>query len=393
MDLTYGLISADSHAAFDPETYTSRMSVSKWGDLIPRVVEVKENGSIVDRWSIYSKVSDNDVCNCPALMGEPFPTFPKRWEEVPATAYDPRERLKALDQDGIDAEVLFPNPPGGTFFEYGDRDFELDVVRAYNDSLIDWARASDRYLPLAIIAYLSEPETIAREIERAASGGHRGINCLGEMPSSLPHLTDPYWYPVWDVCQELDLPVHIHGSAGVRAGASVRKWSGYTPRQAHSAMTATSAVTPAQVVPHLIFSGLTEKFPRLKIVFAEAGIGGLNYVLAACDHEWETRRLWTEGLTTRPSDTVRRQIYVNFWFEAEGIKLRHDIGIDNIMWESDFPHVASYYPRSWQEVNRVLEGVPAEDRRKLLYENAIRLYRIEATLPQKMISRDELSCS
>ena len=355
MDLIYGLISADSHAAFAPDTYTSRMSAGRWGDRIPLVVEVKANGSAVDRWSIYGKISDNDVCNCPALMGEPFPTFPKRWEEVPATAYNPVERLKALDQDGIDAEVLFPNPPGGTFFEYGDRDFELDVVRAYNDALSEWGRASDRYLPLAIVAYLSEPETIAREIERAASGGHRGINCLGEMPAPLPHLTDPYWYPVWDVCQQLDLPVHIHGSAGVRAGASVRKWSGYTPRQAHSAMTATSAVTPAQVVPHLIFSGLTEKFPRLKIVFAEAGIGGLNYVLAACDHEWESRRLWTEGLTTRPSETVRRQIYVNFWFEAEGIKLRHDIGIDNIMWESDFPHVASYYPRSWHEVNRVLE--------------------------------------
>jgi uncharacterized protein len=312
---------------------------------------------------------------------------------VPATAYDPRTRLKPLDQDGIDAEVLFPNPPGGTFFEYKDRDFELDIVRAYNDSLSDWTRVSDRYLPLAIVAYLSEPETVAREIERAASGGHRGINCLGEMPAPLPHLTDPYWYPVWDVCQELDLPVHIHGSAGVRAGGSVRKWSGYTPRQAHSAMTATSAVTPAQVVPHLIFSGLTEKFPRLKIVFAEAGIGGLNYVLAACDHEWESRRLWTEGLTTRPSETVRRQIYVNFWFEAEGIKLRHDIGIDNIMWESDFPHVASYYPRSWQEVNRVLEGVPAQDRRKLLYENAIRVYRLNATLPEKTISREELPCN
>jgi predicted TIM-barrel fold metal-dependent hydrolase len=148
-------------------------------------------------------------------------------------------------------------------------------------------------------------------------------------------------------------------------------------------MTATSAVTPAQVVPQLIFSGMTERFPRLKIVFAEAGIGGLNYVLAACDHEWEWRRLWTEGLTTRPSETVRRQVYVNFWFEAEGIKLRHDIGIDNIMWESDFPHVASYYPRSWQEVNRVLDGVPPEDRRKLLYENAIRLYRIDARLSNK----------
>jgi len=303
-------------------------------------------------------------------------------------AYDPLERLKALDLDGVDAEVLFPNPPGGTFFEFGDREFEWEVVRAYNDSLSDWACASERYLPLAIIPYLSEPKTIAREIERAAASGHRGINCLGEMPKALPHLTDARWHPVWDICQELDLPVHIHGSAGLRAGASVRKWSGYTPRQAHSAMTATSAVTPAQIVPHLIFSGLTQHFPRLKFVFAEAGIGGLNYVLAACDHEWESRRLWTEGIATRPSDIVRRQVYVNFWFEAEGIKLRHDIGIDNIMWESDFPHVASYYPRSRQEIERVLQGVSAGDRPKLLYENALRVYRIDAIAPKKNMSED-----
>ncbi len=117
-----------------------------------------------------------------------------------------------------------------------------------------------------------------------------------------------------------------------------------------------------------------EDFPELRVVFAENGIGGLNYVLAACDHEWEVRHLWTEGLATRPSDIVRQRMFVNFWFEAEGIKLRNAIGIDNIMWESDFPHVASYYPRSWENIERVLEGVSDGDRRKLLWENATKVY-------------------
>jgi predicted TIM-barrel fold metal-dependent hydrolase len=121
----------------------------------------------------------------------------------------------------------------------------------------------------------------------------------------------------------------------------------------------------------------------LKFVFAEAGIGGLNYVIAACDHEWEIRRLWTRGLSSRPSETVHRQMFVNFWFEAEGIKLRHDIGIDNIMWESDFPHVTSYYPRSWKSIERVLQGVPPGDRKKLLYENAMMVYRIESSVAEK----------
>ena len=380
MEIKFGLISADSHCGFDRDAFTSRMSAGKWGERIPQVVEMEADGRKVHRWFVYGKPRGDNVGNCPALMGEPFPTFPQRWEEVPALGYDPAERLKALDADGIDAEVLFPNPPGGTFYELDDPEFELDVVRAYNDSLAKWTTVSDRYYPVSIIPYLSDPLTIRREIERATAAGHRGINLQGETPGELPHLTDPYWDPMWDACQSLDVPVHFHGSCGLSAGRSLRFWHGYSPRQGHSAMTATSATTPAQIIPHLVFGGITERFPRLKFVFAEAGIGGLNYVLAACDHEWETRHLWTEGLSTRPSEAVRRQMFTNFWFENEGIKLRHDIGIDNLMWESDFPHVTAFYPRSWEAVEDVLQGVSAEDRRKLLYENAVRVYRMDAVV-------------
>jgi uncharacterized protein len=380
MEIKFGLISADSHAAFHRDDFTSRMSASKWGDRIPHVASREEDGQRVDGWSIYGNAPRGDVCNCPAVMGDPFPTWPKVWEEVPALAFDPIERLKALDIDGVDAEVLFPNPPGGSYYEYDDPEFELACVKTYNDILGEWRRASDRYLPLAIMPYLNEPEVIAREIERAVGNGHRGVNVAGRMPHGLPHLASPHWHPVWDVCQELNVPIHFHGSANLDTAKSAKTWSGYSVRQQHSAFTSTSSVTPAQIIPHFIFSGLTERFPRLKIVFAEAGIGGLNYVIAACDHEWQTRRLWTEGLATRPSDAVRRQMYVNFWFEAEGIKLREEIGVDNLMWESDYPHVASYYPRSWHEIERVLEGVSATDRQKLLYQNALKVYDIEATV-------------
>ncbi|MPZ13871.1 MAG: amidohydrolase family protein [Chloroflexi bacterium] len=350
---------------------------SKWGDLVPHVAPSRRDGH--DGWSIYGKPAGGQVCNCPALMGEPFPHWPERFEDVPRMAYDPAERLKALDIDGVDAEVLFPNPPGGSYYSYKDPGFELDAVRAYNDILSDWVRVSDRFWPLAALPWLQSPQDMAREIERAVEGGHRGVNVMGTPPRGLPALTDPHWDPIWDVCQSLGVPIHFHGSSGINAGGSTKSWSGYSERQEHSASTSTSAVTPAQVIPMLIFSGVTERFPSLKVVFAEAGIGGFNYVLAACDHEWEARHLWTEGMDSRPSDTIRRQMFVNFWFEAEGIKLRHEIGIENIMWESDFPHVASYYPRSWNAAERVLDGVPQEDRPKLLYENALRVYGVKAT--------------
>ena len=78
---------------------------------------------------------------------------------------------------------------------------------------------------------------------------------------------------------------------------------------------------------------------------------------------------------------MQRQVYVSFWFEAEGIKLRDEIGVANLMWEADYPHVASYYPNSWVAVERVLDGVPEDDRRKLLYENALRVYQIKEMVP------------
>jgi predicted TIM-barrel fold metal-dependent hydrolase len=386
MEIKYGLISADSHAAFDRHDFTSRMSATRWGDRIPQMVEVEHEGRHVHRWTIYGRpprVSDGGgVCNCPALMGAPFPHFPQRWEEVPRAAYDPGDRLEALDTDGVDAEVLFQRDPGA--FEVGDAEFELDVVRAANDAMTEWSRASDRYLPLVMVPYLSGVQVMAREIERAVvKGGHRGVHLNGQMDKSLSHLTDHYWDPIWDVCQELGVPVNFHGSAGVDAGVGKRdaRWSGYTARQGHSAAVTTSCVTPAQIISQLIFSGLTERFPDLKIVLAEAGIGGLTHAVAICDHEWEVRHLWTEGIATRPSETVARQMYANFWFEAAAVQLGDQVGTDNIMWESDLPHIPCNYPQSWDAVERVLEGVPSDDRRKLLYENALRVYRIEATLP------------
>lgn len=384
MEIKYGAISADSHVVFDRDAFISHMSGSKWGDRIPHVALVERGGELIDAWSVYGGLPRGQIGNCPAVMGEPFPTYAKRWEEIPRTAYDPEERLKALDSDRVDGEVLFPNPPGGTFYGYADPEFELDTIRAYNDVLSDWARVSDRYLPLAALPWLQEPRAIAREIERAVEGGHRGVN-VGATPPGLPPLTDPYWDPIWEACQQLGVPAHFHASGGFASGwgpkvTAMGIWAGYTARQDHSMFTSQCAVGPARSIPFLIFSGLTQRFPTLKFVFAENGIGSVMYVIAACDHEWEARELWAEGIPIRPSEIFHRQMYVNFWYEVEGIKMRHAIGVDNIMWESDFPHVSSYYPRSWESIEHVLRGVPDDERRKLLYENALRVYPIEASL-------------
>jgi len=114
----------------------------------------------------------------------------------------------------------------------------------------------------------------------------------------------------------------------------------------------------------------------LNFVFAEAGVGAAYYAIAACDHEWERGKLWKQGLPTRPSEIVRRQMYVNFWFEVAGPAMRDRLSADNIMWESDYPHIVSTYPESWKWVERSLGGVPETDRKKMLYQNAVRIYKL-----------------
>ena len=109
---------------------------------------------------------------------------------------------------------------------------------------------------------------------------------------------------------------------------------------------------------------------------AETGLGWVNFILEACDHEWEKHHLWTEGVTQRPSEVFHRQVHINFWFERAGVEQRHDIGLENIMWESDFPHATSTWPDSWSFVERSLQGVSEEERFPMMAGNAVRLYKL-----------------
>jgi uncharacterized protein len=380
MKIKYGLISSDSHGQLGKDAYTSRMSSAKWGDRIPHIIEVRDEKikAPVERWIVNGEIQGGNVCNCPTAM-EKRGYYPQRWEEVPLEVYDPEHRLKALDRDRVDAEVLFPNGPGATFF-YDDAEFELACVRAYNDALAEYRRVSERFIPLCAIPYMSPIATIVAEVERAIQAGHCGINMLAD-PSTAVNgqrsLADAFWHPLWETCQELGAGVHLHASAGLAGKLSLPRWHGFSNRQAHCVSTLRNFCTATQMVPYLIFSGILEKFPRLNWVFAETGLGWVSSVLEACDYEWEKRHLWTEGLVNRPSELFRRQIFVDFWFETVGIQLRDYIGVDNVLWESDFPHITSTYPNSWSAVEHSLAGVSAPDRDKILFRNAARLYRLD----------------
>ncbi|MBV8084474.1 MAG: amidohydrolase [Chloroflexi bacterium] len=389
MDIKYGLISCDSHAQLDKDAFTSRMSAAKWGDHIPHIADTTDPAHMaikydypVERWFVHGEmVGNRGVVNCPTVMDDPLRrTFPQRWEQVPASVYDPGERLKAMDRDRLDGEVVFPNDPvqSVTFLQGEDPAFELECVRAYNDALAEWVRVSNRYVPLAIIPYLNGIGASVAEAERAVKIGHRGIVMVGE-PSqahkSLAHFNDPYWDPLWAACQDLDVPIHWHANAGL-SSIAVPRWKGFNQTKTQAAGSSGSFGVQAQLITNLLFSGILERYPRSKWVCAETGLGWVNYILEGSDFEWERRHLWTEGIATRPSELFHRQVFVDFWYEAVGVQQRHKVGLDNIMWESDYPHSTSTWPESWRFVDRAMEGVPEDERKQLLYGNAQRLYKL-----------------
>jgi predicted TIM-barrel fold metal-dependent hydrolase len=407
--IKYGVVSSDSHGQIHKDAFTSRMSKARFGDRIPQLVETRDKSAmsdpvdrVVERWQVNGKIAEKrGVSNCAAFMNDPMrATFPQRWEEVPKGIYDPLERLKVLATDGIDGEVLFPNPPiqNATFFQ-GDAEFELACVQAYNNAMYqDWYQVSNNFIPLALTPYLGGLEGTIAEVKRVAKMGYKGILIVAEpsevvgktrgwdassqwglevdnLDYNLPAFADPHWWPFWETCQDLDMPVHWHANAGLTFGTTV--WKGYSRPEAWVATAPSSWSAMCQFLPNLVFSGLLDRFPRIKWVLAETGVGWFNYTLEALDHEWERRALWKHGVKTKPSDQLKAQVHLSSWFEAEGVRAAQ-IDTSHLMWQSDFPHNPSTFPRSQEVINHIFKGISQEVRERVLYKNVLDLYREEA---------------
>jgi len=191
----------------------------------------------------------------------------------------------------------------------------------------------------------------------------------------LPAFAEHYWDPLWATAQELDIPAHFHNVAGAKR-LNLGSEPGASDMKTLAMGSANSFALSSQIFANLLLGGVLERFPKLTFVGAESGIGWVPYVLEACDYEWERNELYKYGLKRKPSDVFRQQCYVDFWYEQAGIKLRDYIGIDRILWETDFPHPTSIWPAADKWLKWSFEGVPEEEQHKILVENPRRVYKL-----------------
>jgi predicted TIM-barrel fold metal-dependent hydrolase len=282
---------------------------------------------------------------------------------------DPDLRLKDMLSDGVDAEVIYGILGAAT--RLNDHEAATEMFRIYNDWLSEFCgHYPDRHLGLACLPY-GDIEAAEKEIRRVARLGHiRGLelSCSWDMEP----MYHPCWEPIWRAVSEVNLPLHFHTFPAI-APDKLAKTPAVARRAAFFTVVSGFQMNLINIVAAVIGGAVLERYPNLRIALGESGIGWLAYALDRMDFEWEDR-FHDLGLTMKPSDYWKRQCKATFQYDTIGAKLADDIGVETLMWGSDYPHGDGVWPESTKYIAEQFKGLAPEVVRKITCENAGRFY-------------------
>ena len=285
---------------------------------------------------------------------------------------DPELRLKDMERDGVDAEVMFGIL--GAASRLGDHEAANEMFRIYNDWLVDFCRPyPERRIGLACLPY-GDPGAAANEVYRAAKLGLRGLelSCSWDMEP----MWHPVWEPLWQAVNDVTLPLHFHTFPSLPREVRDRQ-TGLTRRAAFFTSVAGFQMNLINILAAVIGAAVLERYPNIRLSFGESGIGWLPYALDRMDFEWEDR-FRDLGLTMAPSDYWKRQCKATFQFDRIGTKLIDDIGVETLMWGSDYPHPDGVWPDSSRYIAEQFGHLPADVTHKITCENAGKFYGLIA---------------
>jgi predicted TIM-barrel fold metal-dependent hydrolase len=367
------LISVDDHVVEPPHTWSNRVA-SADRDRAPHVVRMDDG---TDAWVYMDKVYPVPFLG--GASGKDVQTWrdsATTFEDMRPGCYDPVARLGDMDRDGVQAQLCFPSFPryaGHRFLEGSDRKLALECVRSYNDFIIDeWCGANpNRYIPLAIMP-LWDPELCVAEVARVADKGCKAI-AFSENPTvlGLPSIHTGNWDRPFAAIAGADLAVCIHIGSSSRMLTS----SEDAPQLVTVAVDACNSLI---AMMDMLFSGLLQKSPTLRVAYSEGGAGWIPYALERADYVWESRRYYSGvDIETRPSDLFKRHIGACFIKDDVAIASRDIIGVERLMWESDYPHADSVWPHSRKFLSESMANVPDVDARAIAGANARRFFRFK----------------
>jgi predicted TIM-barrel fold metal-dependent hydrolase len=388
------LLSSDGHLEVLPERWTPRVPPPLRG-LAPRTIKLPDGGDAI----LVEGQEPRPVPFLDLRAGRTNET----WQPFGVTVEDtagvgpPEQRLHEQDVDGLLAEVLFPNMQMGPrlWRTMKDDDAYRAAVRAYNDWLGEeyCAVSRDRLIGLGVIPWTSLDDAIA-ELEHCARLGLKGVT-LGVFPSGKGHPTpedDRFWAAAID--RGMPLTVHVgFDRQGPRASQPTLQYPAADPqiiaRLGGRALVEWVALpfmnTAASMsLSQIILSGVFDRLPALEIFFAETRLGWVPFWMEEADYWYERHRHWSERLLGfrplkhRPSEYVQRHIYFSVQHvERVAIELRHHMGVDHIMFATDFPHIECDWPNTRPFAERLFADVPAGEALKIAAANMLRFFHLE----------------
>jgi len=383
----YRYFSADSHFECPPDMWTHRVPKA-YRERAPRRVKLPNgNDIIVEEGRSITFRGTNQ------FAGKPLETFsPVELDfDHAAGAGPPQQRLKEQDQDGIDAELLFATEARNPAIQ--DKAAFLAIVEGFNDYFIEeyCAVDRDRLIGVAVMPDIGADENVA-EMKRCKEKGFKAVR-LHTFPSGKSFPTpedDKFWAGAID----LDMPVTIHTSFPRRTDERdvyLMKYPkdpqgedrpfDFLQRVARQGIYHCGAVEATQ----LIFTGVFDRFPKLQIFWAENNIGWIPYFYQQMDQTYKVNCHWADKLLglpklkKLPSEYLREHAHWGVFDDPIGIQLRHMVGVDRVMWSTDFPHIVTRWPKSLALMEEQFAGVPESEKQAMVAGNAVKFFHLDGT--------------
>lgn len=381
--LMHRIVDTDQHVIEPPDFWTSRMS-KRWQAVAPRVVDYPKGGQA---WSFEGGVwmrpfgLESAAGRAPASLN----TYGNTFENMDPSSYDPHKRLEAMEIDGIDTAILYPSVAMSASSIQND-DLYMECFRTYNTGLWEWCQEGDpkRLIPAAIMPAIGV-ESAMQELERVAKMGYQTY-MFNAWPSGNKYPTaadDPFWR----LCEETGTVISLHGSGAGRAQIAPGAMAGAkTPKgttikrmgQEHVNDTRASGLHVGQPLGMFALTGILERFPKLRLSLVETGAGWLPFHMEQLDRTYSFQR-WAVGrhLEKMPSDYLNRQMRAGIQLDGAAVSYRHEIGVEKIMYSTDFPHATCDWPNSRQWTHFILKGVPDKEQEMILSGNAREWYNLD----------------
>ena len=371
----YRIISSDDHVFERPDLWTDRVQ-PKFRDRAPHVVRLDDGND----WWFTDGVRGTGHFAGGSQAGTRFDEPEKlsvngTVDDVRPGGYIPEEHVKDMDLDGIDVSVLYPSVGLQLYATVPDSELFRDLCRVYNDWLAEFCGAYPKRLKGVCMLDVEDVGLAVKELERCANKGFVGamITCY---PLEDRQYNLPMYEPLWAAAQDLEMPLSLHFTTN-RPGHGQQLMD--IANAELSWLTNIDHWTRMSL-GHMIYSGVFERYPKLYAGAIETELTWAPHFVDRMDYNYTQRGIGDDSYRFKedmlPSDYFHRNVFLGFQEDALGIKLREFIGVDKLLWGSDYPHQEGTFPYSQQVLEEILSDCTEEEKAKIAGGNALRIYRV-----------------